>query len=188
MSWKERIAAAKEALWVIALVSPVVSFIGVIFVAGLIGIYGDRVIEWAQGAFGIAENRELVLQALGEDRVIRQPLGLSYVGEPVATTDSEVLLVVSFARTTFGRSCDFTGGHAMFAGRDGVPRLGERLTPIEQISNDLVTFELWIDKPDRLPVGRAVAYLIMDYTCHRDGEQIQVPDRTYNMPFIHALR
>ncbi|MGJ8624625.1 MAG: hypothetical protein ACSHW1_17925 [Yoonia sp.] len=185
-TWGDHISSAKDALWVIGLVSPVLGFVLFVLGAGLVALYGDDAVEWAQEKLGIAQNYQLALEALGENRVIRQEPGLSYVSEPVVRDDSHIQLNVTLARTTFGRSCTYTGGQAMFVGRDGIPRPSDRLPPIQQAADGPITFELIVKKPDRLPTGRAVSYLILNYTCHRDGKDIPVPDRTDNMPFIHA--
>ena len=124
----------------------------------------------------VAEMRAEVRQATGEDRVIRQPPGLSYVQEPVQQGENVILFMVA-ERTTLGRNCRLTGWTPLFTDSTNVTLPGTRLSPgpvSRQISDELTKLRIEIIPPAILTLGRIELYLALDYDC----EGKQVPDRT----------
>lgn len=177
-TWRDYLSIAKEVILVGLLVGPFFMAFTVLTIKGAWAIYGPDIVVAVQGEFGIAENRRLVMQALGEDRVIRQPSGLSYIEEPVFSGGQAVIVLV-IRRTALGVACLFTGGRPLFTGRDGIPRAGDTLGPVQQVGIDTARFEIRMTVPAELPPGRATVYLALDYTCNGKF----VGDRTYDMPF-----
>jgi len=124
----------------------------------------------------LVEMRAEVRQATGEDRVIRQPPGLSYVQEPVQQGENVILFMVA-ERTTLGRNCRLTGWTPLFTDSTNVTLPGSRLNagPVSrQISDELTKLRIEIIPPAILTLGRIELYLALDYNC----EGKQVPDRT----------
>lgn len=127
---------------------------------------------------------EDVRRATGEDRVIRQPQGLSYVEEPV-TIGEDVVLWLTVARTRLGKDCRLIEWTPLFTDERNVPLAGSRARPggvRRQITDEYEKLRVEITPPPSLTPGRVELYLALDYECpsDRDGARVmtRVPDRT----------
>lgn len=119
---------------------------------------------------------EDVRRATGEDRVIRQPQGLSYVEEPVSIGEN-VVLWLTVARTRLGKDCRLTDWTPLFTDSRNVPLAGARPHPggvRRQIGDDFEKLRVEMVPPPGLQPGRIELYLVLDYDCA--GKR--VPDRT----------
>lgn len=127
----------------------------------------------AETVEGLAED---VRRATGEDRVIRQPQGLSYVEEPVSIGEN-VVLWLTVARTRLGKDCRLTDWTPLFTDSRNVPLAGARPHPgsvRRQIGDDFEKLRVEMVPPPGLEPGRIELYLVLDYDC--GGKR--VPDRT----------
>lgn len=186
MDWKDKVDNLREALWVAALISvPLTTILTFIFF-GIWAVYGDPLIEKAREELGIRENYELTMRALGEDKVLRQPEGLSFVQEPVYSGE-DILVNLVIERTDWGDECLFNGGSTVFIQPNGITISGGSLPVIKQISTDSTRFQLQVDSPnlhnyrfrdDR--EERWALFFLFDYTCY--GQKITEESRP--LPFI----
>lgn len=106
---------------------------------------------------------EEVRRANGEDRVIRQPPGLSYVEEPV-TVGQDVTMVLVLERTSLGRPCIFVRGQSLFRDTGGITLPGSIVTPQQQIE-DQTRLRVRMTPPDDLEPGRIEVRLVLEYRC-----------------------
>lgn len=127
----------------------------------------------------VEQLKEDVKRANGEDRVIRQPQGLSYIMEPVHEGDTVVMIAV-LSRTKLGADCRLEDWTPIFTDERNIPTPGGRLRagPVQrQINTDLVPLRIEM-KPPQLRPGRITVYLTLTYRCpSKDGATV-VPDRT----------
>lgn len=112
----------------------------------------------------IRDLEDAVRAAAGEDRVIRQPRGQSYIAEPV-TQGQDVSLFLVIERTNYGKECRFTGGTSIFTDASNVATTGSRITPSRQIGPDASRIRVDLTPPDSLLVGRVEVYLALEYLC-----------------------
>lgn len=118
-------------------------------------------------AAAIAELTAGVKRATGEDRVIRQTSGLSYVAEPVYQGEAVVLYMVA-ERTTLGRDCRLMEWVPLFTDETGVAMPGSGPTaasPKRQITNTPTRLMIEMRPPDKLRPGRIELYLALTYNC-----------------------
>lgn len=111
--------------------------------------------------------REEVSAATGEDRVIRQPPGQSYIEEPVRS-GANVVMIMAVERTTLGRDCRLSEWIPLFTdGRNvTVPGQRARAGPVRrQIGDDLVRLRIEMIPPPELLPGRIEVYLSLEYDC-----------------------
>ena len=95
---------------------------------------------------------EDVRRATGEDRVIRQPQGLSYVEEPVRAGQN-VVLWLTVARTRLGKDCRLAEWTPLFVDAQNVPLAGTRLQKggvRRQISDDFEKLRVEVIPPPSL--------------------------------------
>lgn len=116
--------------------------------------------------------------ATGDNRVIRQPPGLSYVTEPVRIGDRVVLNLV-IERTALGTRCVFVGGQSLFAEAGGVITPGSAVSPSRQVGEEQTRLRIPLIPPDTLRPGRIELYIALEYDC--DGRQVF--DRTDVMTY-----
>jgi len=122
----------------------------------------------------VAELRADVAQATGDDRVIRQPKGLSYVTEPVHLGEDVVYNLV-IERTTLGANCNFMGGESLFTEAGGVMTPGSVLpASTRRLAAQQTRLHLRLTPPENLRPGRIELYLALEYDC--DGKRVY--DRT----------
>lgn len=112
----------------------------------------------------------------GEDRIIRQPYGLSYVREPVKVGDNINVVIVA-QRTESGLSCILEGVQGVFSDETRIPYSGSlaKYTRLRNIGKDLEPVSLELVPPPNLIPGRIEIYLVSKYDC--DGSTRF--DRTY---------
>lgn len=114
-----------------------------------------------------------VNQATGENRVIRQPPGQSYVTEPVRVGDIVTLIAV-VQRTTLGANCRLISGQSLFTDISGVAITGSELGGPRQIGTSQTRLRVDLIPPPILQPGRIELYIALEYDC---GGQ-RVFDRT----------
>ncbi|MEI4485587.1 hypothetical protein V8J36_05250 [Frigidibacter sp. MR17.14] len=127
----------------------------------------DTTAHLAQIDNRLAEIEKSVSRALGEDRVIRQKAGLSYVEEPVHVGETVTLILV-MERTKLGRDCRLTDWVPLFTDASNIPTPGERLNagPVRrQIGAEPTKLRIEIVPPPTLIPGRVEVYLSMEYDC-----------------------
>jgi len=113
----------------------------------------------------VAELRADVAQATGDDRVIRQPKGLSYVTEPVHLGEDVVYNLV-IERTTLGANCNFMGGESLFTESGGVMTPGSALpASTRRLAAQQTRLHLRLTPPENLRPGRIELYLALEYDC-----------------------
>lgn len=120
-----------------------------------------------------------VKKATGEDRVIYEAPGLSYVIEPVYR-DEAIILHIVVNRTKRGEECILLNLTPIFTDERNVAFAGRKQTPSRQIGmqQDLVNLEL--ELPKNIRVGRVTVYLSMEFEC---GNQ-NVFETTRPVPFM----
>lgn len=128
----------------------------------------------------ILELRQITRTLTGEDRIIKQTAGLSYVREPVYKGQNVTLVIVA-ERTESGKNCVIKGSQSVFMDEGRIPTPGTRpnATTGHNISNTPTTMSVELTPPDSLRPGRVEVYLILEYEC--DGETKF--DRTQTLPF-----
>jgi hypothetical protein len=124
-----------------------------------------------------------VARANGEDRVIRQPQGLSYIKEPVVEGENVTMFMVA-ARTRLGADCRLTDWTPIFQDERNIPTPGGRARagPVaRQIDTDLQTLRIEMVPPAGMRPGRITVYLTLTYAC--PGVSTPVPDRTDTLAY-----
>ena len=112
----------------------------------------------------IATLTELVRNINGENRVIRQTPGQSYVTEPV-TVGQPVTLNLVAQRTALGATCKLTNSQSLFTDTSGVAAPGRSLGQKRQITTDPTRLRVLIQPPRKLLLGRIEVYLALEYEC-----------------------
>ena len=112
-------------------------------------------------------------RATGEDRVIRQTPGLSYVQEPVHQGDPVVFWIVA-ERTTLGRDCKRTDWTPIFSDESNVMIPGRQAGYWQPLEEGADKRRIDIIPPATLQPGRIQLFLALDFDC--DGKIIH--DRT----------
>lgn len=126
----------------------------------------------------VREMRDSLRRVTGEDRVIRQTPGQSYVVEPV-TWGTTVVMNVVVQRTTLGATCRLLRRTGVFTDRNGVAYAGLTVEPSRQIGVTPDRVRIEMEHPRALPPGRTEVYLALEYNC----AGVTVFDRTDNMVF-----
>ncbi|SMO78634.1 hypothetical protein [Paracoccus laeviglucosivorans] len=117
--------------------------------------------------------------ATGDNRVIRQTPGLSYVTEPVHVGE-EVVLNLVMVRTQLGAKCIFLGGQSLFTEAGGVITPGSSTKPSRQVGEETTRLRIKLTPPDTLRPGRIELYMALDYEC--DGRRVF--DRTDTVTYM----
>jgi hypothetical protein len=105
-----------------------------------------------------------VARATGEDRVIRQIPGLSYVKEPVHSGE-EIVFFLTVQRTRLGAMCKFLVGTPLFTDETGIISAGEQIPATLQLGTEVKKLRLNLIPPDNLKPGRVELYLALEYNC-----------------------
>lgn len=171
----------RDMLWLSGLFAPV----ALLLALGLYQWQRERIVGIVRGELGIeglataasldALRRDVgqltdeVRRATGEDRIIRQARGLSYVTEPVRQGDDVVLNLV-IERTGRGADCRFVSGQSLFTDVGGVAVPGSRVEPQRQVSTSQTRLRILLTPPDVLIPGRVELYLALEYQC--DGRTV----------------
>lgn len=111
-------------------------------------------------------------EATGENRVIRQPLGQSYIEEPVAVGENVIMILLT-ERTKLGSICLLTDWVPLFADYTNVIIPGEKAqqgTIRRQIGSSIERLRMEMIPPSILQPGRIEVYLSLEYSC--DGETV----------------
>lgn len=105
----------------------------------------------------------------GEDRVIRQSPGQSYVTEPVGQGEDVTLNLVA-QRTALGERCKLVASQSLFTDARGVAMTGKSGSVKRQIGTDATRLIVVIEPPKTLLPGRIELYLALEYLC--DGRTV----------------
>ena len=118
---------------------------------------------------GIRDINENLRSLSGDDRIIRQREGLSYVEEPVRKGEN-VFLYLVMERTELGKDCRLTKAVPLFKDKTGVTTPGTRPDrPLQSgLTTDLTVTRLEYIPPPNLELGRIEVYVSLEYEC--DGK------------------
>lgn len=116
---------------------------------------------------GVDDIRENMRNLAGENRIIRQREGLSYVEEPVRRGEN-VFLYLVIERTELGKDCVLTKAVPLFKDKTGVTTPGVRPERPLQIglSTDPTVTRLEYIPPPNLALGRIEVYVSLEYECN----------------------
>ncbi|MGP9804014.1 hypothetical protein [Paracoccus sp. NSM] len=103
-------------------------------------------------------------RATGEDRVIHEAQGLSYVKEPVYVGDPITLNIV-VRRTRLGEACVLLNRTAIFTDESNITSAGETLRPARQVTVAETAVRLSLDVPPQVQPGRVTVYLSLEFDC-----------------------
>ena len=129
-------------------------------------------------AEGLDALRGDVVRLAGEDRVIRQTPGLSYVAEPVRQGEPVTLYLVA-QRTRLGAQCRLLTAVPLFTDSTGITVAGTVAPVGRQIGSEATRLRVGIDAPPSLRPGRIELHLALDYDCGG----VRTPDRTDTVVF-----
>lgn len=170
--------------------------VGGVVIYGVYAWHRDAVQGFVRAEFGLedlatadsvtalsGELRDLaraVRLSSGEDRIFRQPIGMSYVSEPVRIGEPVVLNLV-LQRTARGADCRFLGAQSLFTDQTNVTLAGSRIEPTRQVGPEPARLRLEIAPPPSLMAGRVELHLAAEYACpDEDGVAF---DRTDVIPY-----
>lgn len=164
-TWRGRIIETAKILGALSIIS---GFFGGAW-AFTYGPVRDFLDQWEQIQIGLADLRVDVATLQGEDRVIREVPGLTYVSEPVYEGESIVFNFVA-ERTRLGQPCVLEYSQAIFTDMFNVPTPGERRLAARQISDSPTPLRPGFMPPINIRPGRVTVYLILAYRC--DGKPV----------------
>lgn len=120
---------------------------------------------------GVSKINENMRNLAGENRIIRQREGLSYVEEPVRRGENVVLYLV-IERTELGKNCVLTRAVPLFKDKTGVTTPGTRPErPLQAgLTTDPTVLRLEYIPPPNLELGRIEVYVSLEYNC--DGKNM----------------
>ncbi len=124
-----------------------------------------------------------VARATGDNRIIRQVSGLSYVEEPVYQNENVVLLLV-VARTLRGQHCRLLEWVPLFNDERGVLIAGkpaEGGPPQQQINTEVTRLRLEIKPPSGLLPGRVELHLVLTYLCQGESAYDRTDSLIYEL-------
>ena len=124
---------------------------------------------------GVDKVNESMRNLAGENRIIRQREGLSYVEEPVHRGEN-VFLYLVVKRTELGKNCVLTKAVPLFKDKTGVTTPGTRPErPLQSgITTEPTVIRLEYIPPPNLELGRVEVYVSLEY----DGDGKTMFDRT----------
>lgn len=125
--------------------------------------------QWGRMQIDIAELQEKMASVQGEDRVIREVPGLTYVSEPVYQGENIVFNMVA-QRTRLGENCILEYSQPIFTDMLNVPTPGGRRDSARQIGGNQTPLKPSFVPPPNLRPGRVTVYLILAYEC--DGKTV----------------
>jgi hypothetical protein len=127
-----------------------------------------------------------VAAASGDDRIIREQPGQTFVAEPVYQGDLVTFNMV-VERTTLGQPCRLTRTVPMYVDTTRIPQPGPAREATRQIGGQQTFLQPRYEMPETLVPGRVAMHLILEYECpqsYTNGEGVerirweQVLDRT----------
>ncbi|MFN7002171.1 MAG: hypothetical protein ACK4NW_01930 [Roseinatronobacter sp.] len=121
----------------------------------------DRLAEIADKLERIAAELD---RATGEDRVVFEAPGLSYVKEPVYQGEAITLNLV-VRRTRLGESCTLLNRTAIFTDETNIASAGATVRPARQISASETAIRVSLDVPSQVLPGRVTVYLSLEFDC-----------------------
>jgi hypothetical protein len=125
-----------------------------------------------------------VAQATGENRIIREQPGQTFVPEPVRVGDTVQFNFVA-ERTALGAACILHRTVPMFIDETRIPQPGPAYYPQRQIGPGPTFLQPRYQMPDSLQPGRIAMHLILEYDCPAAEEDVtqRVLDRTSTAVF-----
>lgn len=120
-----------------------------------------------------------IQKATGEDRVIHETPGLTYVTEPVYVGDQIVLNMV-VRRTRLGAACTMVNRTALFTDDTNIATPGVQRPAERQIGTTDTPLRILLDVPSQLRAGRVTVHLSLEFEC---GDK-KVFDQTRPTPFM----
>lgn len=175
-TWRGRVV---EIAKVLGAVSIIVGFFGGAWSVTW-GPASDLLQQWREMQYAIADLSRDVKSLQGEDRVIRQPDGMSYIEEPV-TQGENVYMILVVSRTRLGNKCRLIERVPLFTDQMNIPTPGKMLsgTNVARQINDTETLlRVGMIPPDTIRPGRVTVYLALTYKCEGAPNGGIVPDRT----------
>lgn len=105
-----------------------------------------------------------VQRATGEDRVINEAQGLSYVREPVYRGE-QITLHMVVRRTRTGAACTLISRTALFTDESNIASAGKAQKPARQIGPVDSPLRLVLDVPPQVAPGRVTVSLSLEFDC-----------------------
>jgi hypothetical protein len=163
------IAATMMATWLFVW-GPVGEFVGLIR-----GIPGELTRMWE----AIEQLESSVATATGEDRIIREQPGQTYVPEPVYLGD-RVQFNMVVERTRLGLPCTLLRTIPIFTDETRIAQPGPPVIPLRQVEATATPVQPRYQMPASLRPGRVAMYLILVYECPTGEANVmqEVRDRT----------
>lgn len=118
---------------------------------------------------GVDKVNESMRNLAGENRIIRQKEGLSYVEEPVHKGENVTLYLV-IERTELGKNCVLSKAVPLFKDKTGVttPGIRPERDLVSRLTTDPTVTRLEYVPPPNLELGRIEVYVSLEYDC--DGK------------------
>lgn len=120
-----------------------------------------------------------IQKATGEDRVIYETPGLTYVTEPVYVGDAIVLHMV-VRMTRLGAACTMISRTPLFVDDTNIATPGIQKRAERQVGTTDTPLRIPLDVPPELRSGRVTVHLSLEFQC---GDRI-VYDQTRPTPFM----
>ena len=153
--WITRVIFAAVAMSLVYLLSPLRDRLTLIW-------HGpDRLAEISEKLDQLSQD---VMRATGEDRVIHEVAGLSYVREPVYQGDPITLSLV-VRRTRTGAACTLISRTAIFTDEANIASAGPAKKPARQVGTNETPLRLRMDVPPQVAPGRVTVYLSLEFDC-----------------------
>ncbi len=125
-----------------------------------------------------------VQKATGEDRVIFETAGLSYVREPVHLGD-KILYNLVVRRTRLGAACTLLNRTPIFTDESNISSAGPTERPARQVSGADTPLRILLDIPAPVSAGRVTVYLSLEFECPgANGTTKTVFDQTRPVAFM----
>lgn len=125
--------------------------------------------EWEHVQTSIIELRRDMQVLQGEDKVIREIPGLTYVSEPVYQGDVVVFNYVG-SRTQLGLSCVLQSSQPIFSDVQNTPTPGPKVEAQLQLGQTPTPLRPEFQVPINIRPGRVTVYLVLEYIC--DGRTV----------------
>lgn len=120
--------------------------------------------DWEATQSDIADLKRRMATVQGEDRVIREVPGMTYVSKPVYQNENIIFNMVA-ERTRLGEKCILEYSQPIFTDKMNVPTPGERRLAARQINQNPTPLRPGYVPPPNLLPGRVTVYLILAYKC-----------------------